>query len=201
MGDECYVCTLGYIGLFACFSSYYWKKPMIYQTKSVSSKPLFVLVWCETHKKAFGCFSFREFVADSECHRRLVSWLLLLLRCTCWRWIRFEAHKTASSWWNFECSGFPEFVAYSEWWVLWLLATSSASGGAVLALEKKNQWMNEDDREKEILKQKTKSTLNWCTEKKEKKGKIVYIEKNRISKPRRTRFIFILFLRKSCLRK
>ena len=61
--------------------------------------------------------------------------------------------------------------------------------------------MNEDDREKEISKQKTKSTLNWCTEKKEKKGKIVYIEKNRISKPRRTRFIFILFLRKSCLRK
>ena len=61
--------------------------------------------------------------------------------------------------------------------------------------------MNEDDREKEILKQKTKNTLNWCTEKKEKKGKIVYIEKNRISKPCRTRFIFILFLRKSCLRK
>ena len=61
--------------------------------------------------------------------------------------------------------------------------------------------MNEDDREKEILKQKTNSTLNWCTEKNEKKGKIVYIEKNRIFKPRRTRFIFILFLRKSCLRK
>ena len=61
--------------------------------------------------------------------------------------------------------------------------------------------MNEDDREKEILKQKTKNTLNWCTEKKEKKGKIVYIEKNRIYKPHRTQFIFILFLRKSCLRK
>ena len=38
--------------------------------------------------------------------------------------------------------------------------------------------------------QKTKSNLNWCSEKKEKKGKIVYIEKNRIPKPRLTRFIF-----------
>ena len=40
---------------------------MIYQTMLVPSKPLFVLVWCKTHKKAFGCFGFREFVADFEC--------------------------------------------------------------------------------------------------------------------------------------
>ena len=118
-------------------------------SKLVSSKPLFVLVWCETHKKAFGYFGFREFVADSECHRCLVSWLLLLLLCcTCWRWVRFEAHKKSSSWWNSECSIFPELAANFEWWASWLLATSSASGGAVLGLEKKNQWMNEDDRER-----------------------------------------------------
>ena len=58
--------------------------------------------------------------------------------------------------------------------------------------------MNEDDREKEILKQKTKSGVLI---KKKRMGKVVYIEKNRISNPHRTRFIFILFLRKSCLRK
>ena len=57
--------------------------------------------------------------------------------------------------------------------------------------------MNGDDREKKILKQKTKSGVLI---KKKRMGKVVYIEKNRNSNPRRSRFIFILFLRKSCLR-
>ena len=50
--------------------------------------------------------------------------------------------------------------------------------------------MNGDDREKKILKQKTKSGV---LRKKKRMGKVVYIEKNRISNPRRTRIIFICF--------
>ena len=41
--------------------------------------------------------------------------------------------------------------------------------------------------------QKTKSTLNWCSEKKEKKGKIVYIEQIEFLNLVK----LVLFLRKS----
>ena len=64
--------------------------------------------------------------------------------------------------------------------------------------EKKTNECIETIERKKILKQKTESGVLI---KKKRMGKVVYIEKNRISNPHRTRFIFILFLRKSCMRK